>query len=95
VTSKADLALLNKKRDVGWQGNCDKSGLELSGAEVLKLLVNREKKTPCKSSIDKWLDWLSGKHQSEIINYNRRSPAGKTIGSGRMDRWWCGQRQKG
>ena len=37
---------------------------------------------------DKWreLTRYLGKHKAEIVNYNRRSRAGKTIGTGRMER---------
>lgn len=48
---------------------------------------------------DKWRELIGywEKHQPEIINYNCRSHAGKTIGSGRMEKGvdlTVGQRQK-
>ncbi len=48
---------------------------------------------------DKWreLTRYLGKHKAEIVNYNRRSRAGKTIGTGRMERGvdlTIGRRQK-
>ncbi|MGK7907526.1 MAG: hypothetical protein AB4040_09900 [Synechococcus sp.] len=48
---------------------------------------------------DKWKELIRyiEKHQSEIINYNRRSRAGKVIGSGRMEKGvdlTIGRRQK-
>jgi hypothetical protein len=48
---------------------------------------------------DKWSELIGylEKHQSEIINYNQRRRAGKTIGSGRMEKGvdlTVGRRQK-
>lgn len=48
---------------------------------------------------DKWQELINylEKHQSEIINYNRRSRAGKTIGSGQVEKGvdlTVGSRQK-
>ena len=48
---------------------------------------------------EKWLELIGylEKHQSEIINYNRRHLVGKTIGSGRMEKGvdlTVGRRQK-
>jgi len=39
-------------------------------------------------NLDKWNELIGylEKHQHEIINYKRRSQAGKTIGSGRVDK---------
>ena len=48
---------------------------------------------------EKWAELIGylEKHHSEIINYNRRRRAGKTIGSGRMEKGvdlTVGRRQK-
>lgn len=48
---------------------------------------------------EKWSELIGylEKHQSEIINYNRRRLVGKTIGSGRMEKGvdlTVGRRQK-
>ena len=48
---------------------------------------------------DKWQELINylEKHQAEIINYNRRSRAGKTIGSGQVEKGvdlTVGSRQK-
>jgi len=47
---------------------------------------------------EKWSELIGylEKHQSEIINYNRRRLVGKTIGSGRMEKvdLTVGRRQK-
>jgi len=48
---------------------------------------------------DKWQELIGylSKHQSEIIDYNRRSRAGKTIGSGQVEKGvdlTVGSRQK-
>ena len=50
-------------------------------------------------NLDKWQELIGylEKHQPEIINYKRRSSAGKTIGSGRVEKGvdlTVGQRQK-
>ncbi|WP_250126283.1 hypothetical protein [Chroococcidiopsis sp. CCMEE 29] len=50
-------------------------------------------------NLDKWQELIGylEKHQHEIINYKRRSSAGKTIGSGRVEKGvdlTVGQRQK-
>jgi hypothetical protein len=50
-------------------------------------------------NLDKWQELIRylEKHQTEIINYSRRSQAGKTIGSGRVEKGvdlTVGQRQK-
>jgi len=50
-------------------------------------------------NLDKWQELIRylEKHQHEIINYKRRSQAGKTIGSGRVEKGvdlTVGQRQK-
>ncbi len=39
-------------------------------------------------NLDKWQELIGylEKHQHEIINYKRRSQAGKTIGSGRVEK---------
>jgi len=69
-----------------WQGNT------AMALEYLKQQVNAK-------NLDKWHELISylEKHQLEIINYDRRSRAGKTIGSGRVERGvdlTVGRRQK-
>jgi signal recognition particle GTPase len=58
-----------------WQGNT------AIAIEYLKRQVNAK-------NLDKWHELISylEKHQLKIINYKRRSRAGKTIGSGRMEK---------
>jgi len=69
-----------------WQGN---TAITL---EYLKHQVQAR-------NLDKWQELIRylEKHQHEIINYKRRSSAGKTIGSGRVEKGvdlTVGQRQK-
>ncbi len=69
-----------------WQGN---TAIAL---EYLKHQVQAR-------NLDKWQELIGylEKHQHEIINYKRRSQAGKTIGSGRVEKGvdlTVGQRQK-
>lgn len=69
-----------------WQGN---TAIAL---EYLKLQVQAK-------NLDKWQELIGylEKHQSEIINYKHRSSAGKTIGSGRVEKGvdlTVGSRQK-
>ncbi len=69
-----------------WQGNT------ASALGYLKHQVNAR-------NLDKWQELIRylEKHQHEIINYKRRSQAGKTIGSGRMEKGvdlTIGSRQK-
>jgi hypothetical protein len=69
-----------------WQG---KTAIVLEYLKHQIIVKNQDK---CQELID-YLD----KHQSEIINYNRRRQAGKTIGSGRMEKGvdlTVGSRQK-
>jgi hypothetical protein len=69
-----------------WQGKTT------AALEYLKHRVNVRNQ-------DRWQELIGylEKHHSEIINYNRRSRAGKTIGSGRMEKGvdlTVGSRQK-
>ena len=69
-----------------WQGNTE------IALEYLKHQVQAR-------NHDKWQELIGylEKHQYEIINYKRRSSAGKTIGSGRVEKGvdlTVGQRQK-
>lgn len=69
-----------------WQGNT---------ASVLEYLKHQVQAR----NLDKWQELIRylEKHQPEIINYKRRSQAGKTIGSGRIEKGvdlTVGQRQK-
>ncbi len=75
--------------------------LSLSNVVKAKILkeYSRENEPLNIVAIDKWLELICylEKHQSEIINYNRRSRAGQTIGSGRQELGvdlTVGQRQK-
>jgi len=57
-----------------WQGQVTVAGLSQDSGE----------RNP-----EKWSELIGylEKHQSEIIKYNRRRLVGKTIGSGRMEKW--------